>query len=263
MSPHRFFLARTPDEGEPELPPEEARHARQVLRLAPGAELFGLDGAGGEWPLRLERWDGRRPVLASRGTARRDPAPGEPGAALPWVEVAVAWPRSARAEAMLDRLVQLGVAAVTPLDARASGPEPPPGGRRLERLVRIAESACKQSGRTWLPVIGAAVGAVERARALDGAPCALLDPRARLHAEDWLDARASDPSGDAIGTRRRPLVLAIGPEGGFQPDETAAWLDVGATPVALHPHVLRIETAAEAVAALVTAHYHRRSRNDT
>ena len=39
------------------------------------------------------------------------------------------------------------------------------------------------------------------------------------------------------------VVLAIGPEGGFTPDEVAAFRDNGYTPVSFGPHILRVEFA--------------------
>ncbi len=53
-----------------------------------------------------------------------------------------------------------------------------------------------------------------------------------------------------------PLAVVIGPEGGLTPAESA-WLRVqGAQPVRLGPYVLRVETAAIAVAAAVAAAWH-------
>jgi 16S rRNA (uracil1498-N3)-methyltransferase len=46
-----------------------------------------------------------------------------------------------------------------------------------------------------------------------------------------------------------PIVAAIGPEGGFADDEAQAALDAGWTPVDLGPLILRVETAAIALAA--------------
>jgi 16S rRNA (uracil1498-N3)-methyltransferase len=45
------------------------------------------------------------------------------------------------------------------------------------------------------------------------------------------------------------VIGAIGPEGGFTPEEIAAADRGGFLPVSFGPHVLRIETAAVALAA--------------
>lgn len=258
----RFFLATPADDPDPRLEPDEARHARRVLRLREGDELLGLDGAGALLPLRVRRTSARELEVEAAGPAEREPEPGAPGAPLPFVELAVAWPRASRADAMVDRLVQLGVAALTPLDARASGPKPPPDGKSggLARLERIARSALKQSRRTWLPDLRPATDVAARAAALDGSPTAMLDPGAERHLGHWVATADRDRQ---AGTRTRPIVLAVGPEGGFTDDERAAWHEAGATSVVLHPHVLRIETAAEAALAVLTAAHHARSRSET
>ena len=133
--PRRFFLSRTPEEGEAELSPGEAGHALRVLRLGPGDEILGLDGRGRAWPLRIASTTGKRLSLVPAGPALVEPAPGEPGAPLPRIEVACPLPRAGRAEAMLDRLVQLGLAVLTPLVSERTAP----GARRLapNRLRRL------------------------------------------------------------------------------------------------------------------------------
>ena len=45
------------------------------------------------------------------------------------------------------------------------------------------------------------------------------------------------------------MVAAIGPEGGFTPEELATADRLGFSRVSLGPHILRIETAAIALAA--------------
>ncbi len=228
------------------LAPADAEHARVVLRLGPGDRCVGLDGAGSVWPLVVTASGKRRLDLEFAGDVIREPAPGELDAPLPWIEVAVALPRGARAEGMVDALTQLGVAAITPLVTRRS---PPParseGGHRRERLVRIAREACKQSGRSWMVELGEPMDVAQLAQRKD-ALLVRLEPRT----DQGLSTRL-EGLGRRDFTRSAPLVLVIGPEGGFAPDEEALLDAVGARPAAIAPHILRIETAA--VAALSIA----------
>jgi RsmE family RNA methyltransferase len=48
---------------------------------------------------------------------------------------------------------------------------------------------------------------------------------------------------DAPRDVRQPVVLAIGPEGGFIEQETETFREIGFTPVSLGPRILRVETA--------------------
>jgi len=243
-----FFLAHTED--EPELFPEDAAHARRVLRLREGALLTGLDGRGGRLPLRVTSTSEGSFQVAPAGPATREPAPGEPGARLPWIELAVAIPKEKRAETMLDRLIQLGLAALTPLAAeRSQAHQRELSAGRRRRFERIAREACKQCGRSWLPEIHPARTPKELLEARAGASLALLAPRAGRPLHAW--ARELGPE---AGTREHPIVLVVGPEGGLTSDEERALHEAGAQPLCIAPHVLRIETAAEAaLAGLVQA----------
>ncbi len=239
----RFFLRTTPEDGEPELEPEEVDHVLRVLRMGVGDELIGLDGRGGAWPLTVRRAERRRIELASTGPAEREPRPGEPGAALPWIEAAVAFPKPPRAEDMVDRLCQLGVAAVTPLACERSHPRTG-GERQRQRLERVARAACKQAGRLWLPELGEPASPEAWLEQRREARVLHLDPRAERSLPELLSADAA---------HERPLALVVGPEGGFSPAEQELLDAAGALRGRLGPHVLRIATAAEAAAAVAVA----------
>ncbi len=245
------------------LAPGEAEHVLRVLRLRVGDALLGLDGAGGCVPLRIRslgvgnaakargRASEREALeLAPAGSAWREPAPGEAGAALPWIELAIAWPKPALAEAMLDRLVQLGAAAIVPLECEHAGPQSSPGGARRERLERILREACKQSRRAHLPQLHEPLALEAYLQQRTAARGAWLEPGARTSLPTWLQA---PQTAAASAQRERPLTLAIGPEGGFSERERAAFERTGWPALALGPHVLRIETAAEAAMAVAAA----------
>lgn len=246
-APRRLFLAGDPGSGEPELLPEDAEHGRRVLRLRPGDELVGLDGRGGVWPLVVVDGPGRDLRVAAAGAPHRDPAPGAPGAPLPRLELATAVPRGGRAEELLDRLVQLGVDAWQPLAWERSHPGARDlGGERRRRLERVAREACKQSGRTWLPRVGPLRTVEEHARQRAQDAVCRLEPGAARRLGDWL----ASPAARRAGRGERTLSLWVGPEGGPSEAERAL-LDATAWPEAwLAPHVLRVETAAEAAAAV-------------
>jgi len=243
----RFALTGPPDRGHVHFADGEVEHAQRVLRLGAGDPLIGLDGVGGLWPLVVTRAEARVFEVEVTGEPEREPAPGEPGAALPWIEVCVPLPRGERAESMVERLVQLGAAAIRPLRTERATPEARgEGSRRAERLVRTAREACKQSGRAWMPEIQPPEALAQLAQR-PAATALMLDPRA---SESALEVLAASP---LSGTAARPIRLWIGPEGGFSPAESACLDAAGARRLRLAPHVLRIETAAEAGLAVVVA----------
>lgn len=255
-SPPAFFLATVPGAKAPRLLAEDERHARKVLRLKRGDLVVGLDGSGHRWPLRVRSAGTKGLELESAGPVEEVPVPGASGSSVPWIEVAVSWPRRNRVEPMLSRLVQLGASAILPLDAAQRGPEEvaetvDPGSERAGRMDRILREACKQCGRAWLPVIEPARTPAELGEARQGALLGLLEPRAPLAFDTWL--RSIRPAPIGPGTRERPIVLVIGPEGGFTAEERNSLKEAGASPVWLGPHVLRVETAAEAAMAVAAA----------
>ena len=239
-------LPESPSIGSPcTLLEGEAEHLLRVLRVQPGAELLGLDGRGLRLPLEVTRAEKRRLEVAVRAAGRRDPAPGSPGAALPHLELAAAWPSESWGDALLDHATQLGVAAVRPLLAdRASGRRSAPRIARAERLLR---EACKQADRSWLP---------DLLQPLDAAAAA-ADFRKR-HPEGQLlltDPSAPESLGSRLERVERPAarLLFVGPEGGFSQAELDDLGATGAHPVRLGPQVLRIATAAEAALAIAAS----------
>jgi len=243
--PRRFFLEVSPIEGAPRLADSDTAHALRVLRLGEGDRLLGLDGRGHEWCLEVARAERRELQLRALGDAREEPAPGAEGAPLPWIEVCCPLPKASRAETMLSRLTQLGIARYVPLVSERCEPQAREASpARLAKLERTARESLKQCGRLWLPEIALP-------RSLDeGLGPAKLDVLLDHDAEDSL-ARLLAATSEKEWTRERPLRLIAGPEGGFSPAERAALEEQGARPARLGPHVLRIETAVEAALAVV------------
>ncbi|HSM51964.1 MAG TPA: RsmE family RNA methyltransferase, partial [Thermoanaerobaculia bacterium] len=113
------------------------------------------------------------------------------------------------------------------------------GAWSLERLRRVAAAALAQSGGATLPRI-------------DGVHpfAALAGLAAPLPARAFLDPGAAPWEGFG---EPRPLLLAIGPEGGWSYAERAALSASGFRAVGLGARVLRVETAAVAALSLALA----------
>lgn len=243
----RFFhLEGPPVDARARLVPSDERHAQRVLRLEAGDTLVGGDGAGTAWPLSVASAGRSGLELALVGPPWSEPAPGEPGSRAPCVEVVLALPRGGRSEAALERLTQLGVACVSPLESeRVQGHRREAGRVRAERYERVLGEACKQARRLWKPRFGPPRTPAELAALAGSRPTLVLDPDAGLDLLEW--ARAHPDA----GASERPLCVVVGPEGGLTEAERAALIAGGAQEVRLGPHVLRIETAAEACVALL------------
>ncbi len=221
--------------GDCELTGDEAHHAIGVLRLRAAAKIELFDGSGGR-------------ALATVSHVRRghvavtiesvQPAPPQP---TPRVILAVAPPKGPRQQVLVEKCTELGAAAFQPLLTARSVVK---GSDALvQHWRRWALEACRQCGRDRLPEVR---------------PClectAVFDERRAggrmLLADTSPDAAPPSAWVKDASTAAEVLVL-VGPEGGWTPEEREAAIRVGATRVSLSRHILRVETAAIAATALL------------
>ena len=229
----RFFIPIAPTDGRVLLTGDEARHLVRVLRAQVGDDVIVFAGEGVEWPARITRL-ARDAAELETGPARHDPALVGPA-----VSLAVALPKGERQKWLVEKLTELGVARLIPLETERGVAEATPAA--CERLRRGVIEACKQCGRNRLMEIGTPRSlAATLADMPTGCRAVIADPR----------GAPLDPRGLAAGATS--LLALVGPEGGFAAAEIDAAEQAGAIRVGLGPHILRIETAAIALAARLT-----------
>lgn len=218
--------------------PDAVAHHLHVVRLQPGAALTLFDGRGGQY----------RATLADVGKKRASATVDAFEALdveLPYaVTLAQGLPEGSKMDWIVEKAVELGVAAVQPLAAQRSVVRL--SGERLEKRQAhwqgVIESASEQSGRNRLAHL---LPLAEFRRWIDAPqestqPRILLSPRGTQSLAEW--ARAQGP---------QPVTLLVGPEGGFSPEEEDAAIAAGALPLTMGPRVLRTETAALAAMAML------------
>jgi 16S rRNA (uracil1498-N3)-methyltransferase len=225
-----------------DLPPDTASHLAKVLRARVGDELILFNGDGRECNGAIESVRGSRvaaSVADSRQVDRESPLS---------VTLVQCVPRGDRMDFIVQKATELGVARIVPVLSQRSVV-------RLDKAQAeskaihwraVAISACEQCGRNRLPVI-------EAARPLlnylgESAPGARLRLVLEPESAPLAAAAGHGPVG-ASGLEVVDAEIAIGPEGGFAPDELEAFRVAQFSPVGLGPRVLRTETAA--IAALV------------
>ena len=166
----------------------------------------------------------------------------------------------------IEKATELGVEKITPILARRTEKHLQLASvKRVDRWRRIALEASKQSRRTTVPEIAdpaqlnpallsvsspnrILLSEVEQATPLATAlqQTRPIQPRVphsfELHPDEW----AAEP--------QTSHALAIGPEGGWTPEEMQLFLDHDWQPVTLGPRILRAETAAVAAVAIASAH---------
>lgn len=215
------------------LPPEEAHHLRDVLRMSQGdaVELFDAEGRTAQGT--IDTIDARSVTVVVTGGIR------EPAAErLRWT-VASAVPKGNRADWMIEKLSELGTDRFVPLATQRSVVHPEGKGKR-ERWMRIADEAAKQSRRVGVLQIEDLAELDAFLRSLEGTGWYLSTDAGAIGVTDA-------PVEGAI------LNLLIGPEGGWTEEETRLLREAGLTAVSLGTTILRVETAAVAAAAIVAA----------
>ena len=246
MSRRRFYAPPegfAPDGASVVLGREEARHLRDVLRLARGDEVFVFDGEGREFRCRVDESGRDRAVLGVLGEV----APASPESPLQ-LTLGVALLKGEKLDLVVQKVTELGVRRVVPVvtrlaDVRLRGGDET--SRRVERLRRIALEACKQSGRARVPLIdqpAAYESFVNAASANASEWCALFAERG-----------GANLAGTIEGLRERPdgVTALVGSEGGWTDEEIALARDAGWSVVTLGGRILRAETAAIAITALL------------
>ena len=212
----------------------QARHLRDVLRYRAGDAIEVFDNAGQTADAVIARCD-IDAVVISVDQVR-------PAASGPLrLTVAAATPKGSRADWMIEKLSELGVSTCIPLQTARTIVHPESG--KLQRWQRIATESAKQCKRD------------DVMRVLPPASLQSLCTDTRLAGSlRWCLSTAADTR-PAIASLPLPpdasILALVGPEGGWTDAELRLLADSGFESVALTRTILRIETAAVAIASLV------------
>lgn len=225
------YYVRPPISGETaKLAGQEAHHLIHVMRASPGSRVTLFDGSGAEFSAQVERITRTEVHLAilSRADVDRESSPH--------LTLGAPLPKGDRQRWLIEKSVELGVGRFVPLTTARSVAQAAPNA--LARLRRTVIEASKQCGRNRLMEISEPQSWLDFLTATQATPCRLL-----AHPADDT-AQPPPPTSDAA-------VLAVGPEGGFTPDEVALATTSGWRPIHLGPRILRVETAATLLIAAV------------
>ncbi|HEX6053363.1 MAG TPA: RsmE family RNA methyltransferase [Gemmatimonadaceae bacterium] len=210
---------------------EEAAHHMRVRRLEVGARVYLADGAGHHAVGTVTHLAKREASVLVSDVARVARAPD--------VHLMVPVADRDRMMWLAEKATELGVTSWRPVSWRRSRSVSPrgEGASFAARVAARMQSALLQSRASWLPAIGD--------DALpDAAIAALPAGGSRL---------VLDPGGAPVLQCRlvAPVTIAVGPEGGLEPDELSTLTAASFHPVSLGANVLRFETAAVAALAIV------------
>jgi 16S rRNA (uracil1498-N3)-methyltransferase len=226
----------------------KAHYMARVLRLGRGDSFPGRDSGGLLWTCTVLESEPGRILLSVVARVAQDEAQAEGGrgpiqtaAAGPRLFLAQALPKGAKMDLVVRQATEAGVTAVLPLlSARAipKGAENP--GQRRSRWERIVKEALQQSGSDLLTEVAEPLGLRDLGAALTARGIKPGDPRILLHESPLAQSSMHEYLTGAL----EAVVLCVGPEGGFAPDEVDLLLNEGWRPLRFAGAVLRAETAA-------------------
>ncbi len=205
----------------------ESHHLLDVQRVARGRVVRVADGRGWQADAELvDVEDGCAVMLVLSVVV---------GGAVPTRVVVLGLPKPTALEESLVLGTEAGATAFILVRTLRT----PPGELRPDRIERVLRAAVTQCGRADLPTIvhaGGAAGTASLERALAGDV-----PAARYLATPG--AHDADLAGPRPRQHAAPVALAIGPEGGFAPEEQALLVANGFSALSLGPFLLRTPTA--------------------
>ena len=212
----------------------QSHYLAHVLRMAEGAELLVFNGRDGEWRARIAAVGKKGVRLSVEGRERPQPP-------APDLVYAFAPLKAGRLDYMVQKAVEMGAGILQPVITRHTQVAKPP----MEKMQANMIEAAEQCGVLALPALRPPVR-------LD----ALLDGweagRRLIFCDE--DAATDNPLPALRAVVETKVGLLVGPEGGFCDEERQRLRALPfVTAIPLGPRILRADTAAVAVLALVQA----------
>lgn len=211
--------------GQVQLDGDQAKRLGAVMRVKPGDSVLLFPGDGREWSAVVTAVGRGRVLLDVHEIIRQEAAPAVN------VDVCLGVVRPNRMDLAIEKCTEAGASLFRPLvcefsQRHAEGPA------RLERWERIAVEAAEQSGRLFVPVV-LEPEPFDRWLATPGKSIVFGERNGMMPTE----AEPLLPQGGTVA-------VAIGPEGGFAPQEAEALKGVGGLGMSFGSNILRTETAA-------------------
>ncbi|WP_224984294.1 16S rRNA (uracil(1498)-N(3))-methyltransferase [Geomonas agri] len=239
-----FFLGDNPvSDGEATVTGELYRHMARVLRLKQGTEVELVDNDGRRHSGVIEEV-GAKSLTVRIAVTSAAPAP-ETGLRITLYQ---GLPKGDKLDLILQKCTELGIAEVVTFDGARSvvklrGEKTAVKQARFEKIV---QEAARQCGRNSAPqvAIGGSLKEVLR-DAPQTVKLLLWEGEEKTTLRQCMERYKAPES----------VAVVVGPEGGLSPEEVAAALACGFTPVTLGKRILRTETAGLALVSILQFHW--------
>jgi 16S rRNA (uracil1498-N3)-methyltransferase len=241
--PPRFFI--TPDQVSGPIitiSNEDVRHIATVLRMKAGEQLTLCDGQGTAYSVKITEISRTEIKTEVVGHAKQE-------LRKPRVILGQGLPKFDKMDLIVQKATELGVAGIVPLITERTVVKVKDGGSRGARWQKIAREAAMQSNRPDIPQIGQ----IQSLKDFMVMPAPGFPPPGpvTLHLFPWEEGK--EPVRNVLRKNHgiENVVVLIGPEGGFAPQEAELARTRGFHMVSLGPNILRTETAAIAVLSMI------------
>lgn len=237
----RFFTEPDNIKGSSVRIVEDASHITRVLRMEPGEQILVFDGTGYEYTVTLTELNPKEcfgEILDKKFSEQE-----------PEVKITIfqGLPKSGKMESIIQKSVELGASAFVPtatercvvkLDQKTKK-------EKTKRWSKVSMEASKQCGRGLVPQVEEAIPfreAVARLKEMELAlmPYEVLGHQGECSLKSILKAK-----------QYKEIGILIGPEGGFTDEEAALAQENGICLVGLGKRILRTETVASAMTAII------------
>jgi len=237
----RFFVKVLPDDGGPcIIDGKEARHIIKVLRMGKGDRVIVMDPAGQRYYGVIESLGTQSVALRLEGPAPRpEPSPIE-------IELCQALLKSQAMDLLVQKASEIGVDKLVPFTSERT-------------VVKLDQERFGLKRRHWQEIARNAAKQCDRASPMEIAPLQtfqdLVFAMGDIQGQKvilWEQEPARDLRGLLRSTSSGGKVIAIvGPEGGFSGKEVEIARGSGFVPASLGSRILRSETAALAISAIL------------
>ena len=218
----------------------EAKHITRVLRMGRGDRFILMDGKGTRFQAVIES-AGRREVLVALEKPLAQPAPSP-------IEITLcqALLKSRAMDYVIEKTSELGVNRVLPFSSERT-------------VVRLNKERLSKKAQRWREIAHSAAKQSDRKTPVEIGPLSSFEELvAMCRGENALKVILWEEEG-ATDLKRVPkevlpvkkFIGIVGPEGGFSQEEVRAAGEAGFVSVSLGQRVLRAETAAITMVAIV------------
>ena len=216
---------------------EETRHLRDVLRLKETDQVRVFDGGGKEFLCEIERIEKQQTNLK----ILEEIAPSAPESDLNLI-LAAALLKGEKFDLVVQKAVELGAVKLLPINTKRADAKFADAEKKLERWRKIVVDATKQCGRAKLMQIEKPAEFNE-----------FIKHSASLRLSGENVVLFAERGGKSFSTikQNQKMTAVIGSEGGWEDAEIEAARENDFQIVTLSGRVLRAETAAISIAAIL------------